>query len=96
MYTITVPNSPATMTLGNIPATLYPGDTFALNSVLVDADGHEVWAVLQNGPVGTTMTSNGTLLWAPRGDQVGSHTFELLVIDAWGEGEQKTFTIAAS
>ena len=93
MYTITVPNSPATMTLGNIPATLYPGDTFALNSVLVDADGHEVWAVLQNGPVGTTMTSNGTLLWAPRGDQVGSHTFELLVIDAWGEGEQKTFTI---
>ena len=93
IYTITVPNTPATMTLGNIPSTLFPGDTFSLNSVLLDADGHEVWAVLQDGPLGTTMTANGTLLWTPLGSQIGSHSFELLVIDAWGEGELETFSI---
>lgn len=93
IYTITVPNTPATMTLGNVPSTLFPGDTFSLNSVLLDADGHEVWAVLQDGPFGTTMTSNGTLLWTPLGTQIGSHSFELLVIDAWGEGELETFSI---
>jgi len=93
IYTITVPNTPATMTLGNVPSTLFPGDTFSLNSVLLDADGHEVWAVLQDGPLGTTMTANGTLLWTPLGSQIGSHSFELLVIDAWGEGELETFSI---
>ena len=93
IYTITVPNTPATMTLGNIPSTLFPGDMFSLNSVLLDADGHEVWAVLQDGPLGTTMTANGTLLWTPLGSQIGSHSFELLVIDAWGEGELETFSI---
>ncbi len=93
IYTITIPNTPATMTLGNVPNTLFPGDTFALNSVLFDAEGHEVWAVLQGGPIGTTMTSNGTLLWTPLGSQIGLHTFELLVIDALGEGETETFSI---
>ena len=93
IYSITVPNTPATMTLGNVPSTLFPGDTFSLNSVLLDADGHEVWAVLQDGPSGTTMTSNGTLLWTPLGSQIGLHSFELLVIDAWGEGELETFSI---
>ena len=93
LFTVSVPNTPATMSLGSVPTSLYPGDTFTLNSVLSDAEGHQVWMVLQDGPVGTTATSNGSLVWTPQGDQVGTHSFEVLVIDTLGQGELETFSI---
>ena len=93
VFSVTVPNTPAVMTLTGVPSTLFPGETLALNSVLTDSDGHQVWMILEEGPQGATVTSNGSILWVPQGDQIGIHEFKIIVIDAWGEGERETLSI---
>jgi hypothetical protein len=85
-------NQPPHIT-SNPPTTIQVGTHFLHQVTVSDQDGDAQTFTLVSGPAGMTMDTGGLIDWTPTGDQLGQQSFDVLVTDAGGLTDEKTFHI---
>ncbi|UCG15414.1 MAG: fibronectin type III domain-containing protein [Phycisphaerales bacterium] len=69
---------------GRIASQATVGRVYQSQVRATDIDGHTIGYGLSGEPVGMVVSGDGVIEWTPSGDQIGNHTFDVLLDDAYG------------
>ncbi|MCK4660540.1 MAG: fibronectin type III domain-containing protein [Phycisphaerae bacterium] len=79
--------------VGGIATRATVGQLYQSQVLATDLDGHTISYDLAGEPAGMTVSGSGLVEWAPTADQIGDHTFEVLLDDGHAGSNGLAFTI---